>query len=197
MKTKLKFSGRPGRRALVIGCLATVWVAVLVVGAVPAWQRALRQHQEVRQVEEQLGELDRWSVAGLWLEQSLPPREAAVTPVWNRLFPAERRREQLFLDLARVADETGVAKFELQELQADELADESPGMPAEEPAAALGGYRVRARFESDFTGVAGFLGGLDRLDRAIAVHDLEITPAKGAVQVELELDVYVATPKQS
>jgi Tfp pilus assembly protein PilO len=56
---------------------------------------------------------------------------------------------------------------------------------------------VRARFEGDFAGVAGFLGGLGRLERAVAVHDLEIKPAKGAVQVDLELDVYVASTSES
>ena len=194
---KLRIKGRPGRRMLVTGVVVAAWLVALVVGAVPAWQKALRQHAEVRQVEQQLEELGRWSVAGLWLEQSLGPREAAVMPAWDRLFPAERRCEQLFLDLARVADESGVTNFELHELQADEMAGQAPGMPDEEPEAALSGYRVRARFEGDFAGVAGFLGGLDRLDRAVAVHDLEITPAKGAVHVDLELDVYVATSNRS
>lgn len=189
--------GPPSRRALALAGLAAAWGVALVAGALPAWRQALSQHREVRRVEEQLGELDRWSVAGLWLQRTLPEREAAVNPVWERLFPAERACEQLFLDLARVADQSGVAKFELHELQADELAGEGPAVADEEPAAALGGYRVRARFEGDFAGVAGFLGGLDRLERAVTVHDLEMTPAKGVVQVELELDVYVSNEARS
>lgn len=187
----------PPGRALVPVALVAAWAAALVFGAVPVWKRALGQHREVRQVEAQLGELDRWSVAGLWLGRTLPEREAVVGPVWDRLFPPERACEQLFLDLARVADESGVTKFELHELQADELAGEAPGLADEEPEAALGGYRVRAQFEGDFAGVAGFLGGLDRLDRAVAVHDLELTPAKGVVHVELELDVYVSSQARS
>jgi Tfp pilus assembly protein PilO len=72
-----------------------------------------------------------------------------------------------------------------------------PGVADPEPSAALGAYRVRARFEGDFAGIAGFLGGLGRLERAVAVHDLEIKPAKGTVHVDLELDVYVASTTES
>ena len=194
---KLKAGSRPGGRAVVIGGVAVVWLGALFVGAVPAWQTALRQHREVRQVEAKLADLDRWSVAGLWLERTLVPRQEAVTPVWDRLFPSERHCEALFLDLARVADESGVTRFELHELRADELNSGAPGVTDPEPSAALGGYRVRARFEGDFAEVAGFLGGLGRLERAVAVHDLEINPAKGAVHVELELDVYVASTTES
>ncbi|MBK8167090.1 MAG: hypothetical protein IPK64_14215 [bacterium] len=188
---------RLSRRALALGGLAATWFLLLVVGALPAWQRALIQHREVRKVEGQMDELDRWSVAGLWLERTLPERAAAVDPAWNRLFPAERACERLFLDLARIADESGVSNFELHELRIDELTDAVPGLPAEEPAATLGAYRVRARFDGDFAGVAGFLGGLGRLDRAVALHDLEIMPTKDSVHVDLEMDVYVSSKVRS
>lgn len=194
---KFKKGRRPGGRALMFGAVALVWTGALLAGAVPAWQKALRQHREVRQVEATLDDLDRWSVAGLWLERTLAPRREAVTPVWDRLFPAERRCEGLFLDLARVADESGVTQFELHELRSDELEAETLGVADPEPSAALGGYRVRALFDGDFEGVAGFLGGLGRLERAVAVHNLEIKPANGAVHVELELDVYVASTTES
>lgn len=194
---KLPLRIRPSRRALALGGLAATWFVLLVVGALPAWQRALIQHREVRRVEDQLGELDRWTVAGLWLERTLPERDAVVSPAWDRLFPAERACERLFLDLARIADECGVANFELHEMRFDELTEVVSGLPAEEPAASLSAYRVRARFDSDFAGVAGFLGGLGRLDRAVAVHDLEIMPSKGSVHVDLEMDVYVSPKARS
>lgn len=188
---------RPSRRALAGAALAASWLVLLAVGALPAWQRALVQHREVRRVEDQLSELDRWTVAGLWLERTLPEREAAVMPAWERLFPRQRASERLFLDLARIADESGVENFELRELRPDELAGDAPGLPAEDAVVALDAYRVHARFEADFAGVAGFLGGLDRLERAVAVHDLEITPVKGTVHVDLELDVYVSSETRS
>ena len=197
---KFKAVGRYPKRTLAFGGLALVWLAALLVGALPAWQRALSQHREVRRVEAQLSDLDSWTVAGLWLERSLVPRQEAVTPVWDRMFPPDRRCEALFLDLAHLADASGVGSFELHEVKADELT-EPVAVPADSTdagaGAALSAYRVRARFEGDFPGVAGFLGGLGRLQRAVAVHQLEIQPVKGAVQVELELDVYVATPTES
>lgn len=185
------------RRPVILGALTIVWSLLLVVGAVPAWQQALRQHREVRKVEAQLVDLNEWTVAGLWLERSLAPREAAITPVWNRLFPAERRCEDLFLDLARVADSSGVDRFELHELKIDEMVEAMPGLADPEPAANLSAYRVRLMFEGDFAQVAEFLGGVGRLDRAVAVHEMELKPGKDAVQVELELDVYVASTTDS
>jgi hypothetical protein len=191
---------------ILAGTVVFVWFAALVGGALPVWRRALNQQREVRQVEARFLDLDRWSVAGIQLEHSLPEREAAVSPVWERLFPADRRCEELFLDLARVADESGVDRFELHELKADEMAsttisaastDSVPQAEVVDPSAALTTYRVRARFESDFAGVAGFLGGLGRLDRATAIHQLEIRPTKTGVQTELELDVYVASSQES
>lgn len=184
-------------RILALGALGLVWLGALAVGALPAWQRALSQHREVRRVETQLSDLDSWSVAGLWLERSLAPRQAAVMPVWDRMFPADRGCEQLFLDLAHIADANSVRNFELHEMKADELTEPVTVPTDSSSVAALSGYRVRARFEGDFGGVAGFLGGLGRLERAVAVHQLEIQPTRGSVQVELELDVYVAIPTES
>jgi hypothetical protein len=204
---KMSLHRRPSRRVALIGVVAVVWLAALFGGALPAWRRALSQHREVQQVEARFQELDRWSVAGVRLEHSLAGREAAVTPVWERLFPAERRCEALFLDLARVADESGVDRFELHELKGDEMAtvsavsesstDAVAPTAAADSAAALTTYRVRAHFESDFAGVAGFLGGLGRLDRATVIHQLKIRPTKTGVETELELDVYVASSQDS
>lgn len=194
---KYPWRGQPRRRLAIAGGALTVWTVALVVGVVPLWRQALAQHREVRQIEAQLADLDRWTVAGLWLERSLAPREAAVMPVWTRLFPTERRCEELFLDLARNADACGLARFELHEMRTDEMASAVVVVADPEPAATLGGYRVRALFEGNFAAVAGFLGGLDRLDRAVDVHQLEIRPGRDAVQAELELDVYVATTNES
>jgi len=222
---KLSPRHRPSRRALAFGGLAAAWFALLVAGALPAWRHALAQHREVREVEDTLTDLDRWTVAGLWLEHTLPERQAAVMPVWERLFPTERACERLFLDLARIADENGVGQFELHELRRDEMtgvesdqtgvetdlaggetgsagAEAGPagaeaGPSAQQATATLSAYRVRARFAGDFTGVAGFLGDLGRLDRAIAVRELEIMPEQGTVQVNLEMDVYVSANTRS
>lgn len=198
---KRSWKGRPGRRTAVIAVAGLAWLGALVGAALPAWRQAVRQHGEIRQVEAKLEELDRWSVAGLWLERSLDERKAAVAPAWSRLFPDQRRSEELFLDLARVADASGVRNFELHELKADEMAgtstDSVPTAGTGADGAALATYRVRAQFESDYAGVASFLGGLTRLERATTIHQLEVRPLQGAVQAELELDVYVSSSSES
>ncbi len=161
----------------------------------------MRQHREIRQVETRLEELDRWSVAGLWLERSLPERQAAVAPAWARLFPEQRSCEELFLDLAGVADACGLRQFSLHELKPDEMdmvQAETQSTEADSVAtSALSTYRVRAEFESDYIGLAAFLGGLSRLERATTIHQLEVRPLQGAVQTELELDVYVSSSSDS
>ena len=198
---KKLWNRRPGRRAGLVAVAVVVWLGALLGGALPAWRQSLRQHREIRQVESQLEELDRWSVAGLWLEKSLPARKAAVAPAWSRLFPDQRRCEELFLDLARVADTSGVHNFELHELKTDEMVvtgtDATAAAADSLASAAVTTYRVRAQFESDFAGVAAFLGGLTRLERATTIHQLEVRPLQGAVQTELELDVYVASSSES
>ncbi len=198
---KRLWNGRPGRRAALTAVVVVVWLGALLGGAVPAWRQSLRQHREIRQVETRLEELDRWSVAGLWLEKSLPARKAAVAPAWSRLFPDQRRCEDLFLDLARVADTSGVRNFELHELKTDEMAvtgtEEQAAAADSLLESALTTYRVRAQFESDFAGVAAFLGGLTGLERATTIHQLEVRPLQGAVQTELELDVYVSSSSES
>ncbi len=189
--------GRPRRRRAALIVLGAVWLGSLLGVALPAWRQAHRQQAEVAAIAGQLAELDRWTVAGLWLEQSLDERAAAIEPAWSALFPAERRREEMFLDLARVADRSGVTAFELREIKPDELAAGAPGLTGDEPEADLSAYRVRASFEGDYEQVAGFLGGLKGIERAVSVHNLEIRPVREAVSVELELDVYVDKPERS
>lgn len=188
-----------GKRLAVV-VVGVLWAAALFGVALPAWREALDQHREVSRLEDELRELDRWTVAGLWLERSLGARTAAVEPVWDRLFPAERRREELFLDLARVADRSGIDAFELREMfddeaatiiEPDDLDDLDAAADAGASEAELDTYRVRARFEGEYDKIAGFLGGLRGIERAVTVHDLEIRPVRDVVQVELELDIYV------
>jgi len=190
-KRQMKMS----RRAVLWGMGGLLWLGLLVGVAVPSWRRAVQQHHQVQTLAIQLEELDNWAVAGLWLEQTLAPRQNAINPQWERLFPEHPRKGELFLDLARVADNSGVDDFKLQEMF-------PPGGAAVlEPVGGdpvpLTAYRVRADFTGKYAQVAKFLGGLKVIQRAVSVHNLAIKPARGAVQVELELDVYVGTPDQS
>ena len=195
--TTNKRSRKMSRRAMLWGVGGLTWLGVLVGVAVPAWRQAVAQHREVQILENQLADLDRWTVAGLWLEKSLAPRRAAIDPQWERLFPATPAKGEFFLDLARVADKSGVDEFELRELVPTDglVPPQVSGGGAD--ATPLTAYRVQARFNGRYSQVAAFLGGLKAIERAVSVHNLAIKPARGAVQVDLELDVYVSATNQS
>ncbi len=112
---------RPAILALVL-----VWLVALGGVGIPAWLQVMRQHKEVDFLAVQLAELDRWNVAGKWLGRSLETRRDNVNESWNTLFPSQREREELFLDLALIADDSGVQDFELAEMERrDKGADES------------------------------------------------------------------------
>jgi hypothetical protein len=170
--------------------MVLVWLGLLLGAAVPAWRQAVDQHREVQALESQLADLDQWTVAGLWLEKTLAPRQAVIDPQWERLFPPESAKGEFFLDLARVADRSGVDDFDLREL----VPSDGPPIPdyGAGQAPPLTAYRVRARFAGEYAQVAEFLGGLKMIERAVSVHNLAIKPARGAVTVDLELDVYVS-----
>ena len=201
-----------GRGALLAGCGA-VWLVLLLGVAMPQWRLVQRQHVEIKKLERQFADLDRWTVAGLWLEPMLAAREPEVAITWARLFPDARDREQLFLALAEVADLSGVDAFHLEELGIYELGwagpdDGSWGQEVDavetdldpdaqavvevsvEPAF----YHVRAAFAGDYARVASFLSHLARLERAVGVRTLAIRPSRTGLEVQLELKIYVNQP---
>lgn len=193
--TRTKRSRQWSRRATLWSVGLVIWLGSLFGVAIPAWRQAVAQHQQVKELEMQLADLDQWTVAGLWLEKSLGPRQKIIEPQWDRLFPSASAKGEFFLDLARVADRSGVDEFKLRELVVAEgiaVVTPEPG-----PALPLAAYRVRASFRGQYDQVAEFLGGLKIIERAVSVHNLVIKPARGAVQVDLELDVYVSTNDQS
>ena len=196
------------RPAVRLGVLAAAWVLALVLVAIPSLRTAMVRHQEVRQLEQGLAELDTWTVAGKWLELSLPRRQAAIDPVWEQTFPLGRNREQFFLELAEVADHSGVKHFNLSELTMDQPGMEAMpstdadqpamfggsvyGVPVEVPSITLDSYRVKASFQGGYRQAAQFMGGLRSIPRAVNVHDLTIRPESDGIRVDLELDVYVS-----
>lgn len=97
------------------GILSGVWVVFVVLVVVPTWQGVMDRHAEIDDLETRLATMDDWTVAGMWLAPSVKERTLPVNAAFSRLFPAERRREELFLSLARVADESRVNDFTLSE----------------------------------------------------------------------------------
>lgn len=207
--------------------VTVVWAILLVTVALPSWRGVIVKNRSIAAMEEQLATLDQWTVAGLWLAPAVAERSLPVNAAFSRLYPDARRREELFLDLARVADESGVEEFGLSESGADGFdandvwslplettggtaGDDGPpddGPPTDDQIAAamtldvpnveLDTYRIKARFQGDYGRTARFLSGLEQIERALKVHSLVVRPDREGIQVEMELDVYVDRTHQS
>jgi hypothetical protein len=198
--------------------IAAVWIVLMVTVVAPTWQGVMANNDEIHDLETRLGTMDDWTVAGMWLAQSVNERTLPVNAAFSRLFPSERGREELFLSLAQVADKSGVDEFNLSETnvsgmdvndvwtdgtdmaQNDTTAPPPMGddhFPGDEvvmdiPTVEMSSYRVIARFSGDYQRIAHFMTDLKNIDRALKVHSLVIRPERDAIQVDLELDVYVS-----
>jgi hypothetical protein len=208
MTNKKVWQSKRIRRWAGLGTLGIVWLTVLLAGAVPAWRQARAKSLEIQELETQLAEMDRWIVAGLWLERTVTANAPQIESDWNTLFPDGRYREELFLELAAVADDSRVDGFRLQEvtdskMEEDHLWLDRPDgdigewMTGQIDGVDLEFYRVKASFQGEFGQVADFLGGLNSIERAMSVHSLEVKPDDQGVRVEMKLDVYVRETTQS
>jgi hypothetical protein len=189
--------------------LAVVWGVLLLGVAVPSWRTVREQHADIRVLERQLADLDHWTVAGLWLEPIVRAQEPVLTAAWERRFPPERAREQLFLDMAQLADRCGLRRFQLEEIEnfgtidvgTWSTTDDEDGPPTDVPAGApqlapvridMNPYLIRTTFVADYSRTAAFLGGLERIDRVIDVRRLAIRPDRVGIEVDIELEVPVS-----
>lgn len=191
--------------------LGVAWLGFVVLAVAPVVRTAVSGHREMGDLEQRIVALDGWTSAKLLMKQDLDEHGPGLEATWARLFPAERGRERLFLDLARVADTSGVADFDLAEIVELDL---DPGGPSQEtvdvfdpmatdehgPGAGsvqattasvdLDSYRVRARWSGDYERTAAFLARLRDIPRALSVHSLAVRPHEDGIHVEMELEVY-------
>ncbi len=199
---------RWGRKHLFWGGVAVVYAVIALVVVIPLGKKTLDDHRQVKELAQELADLDAWTVAGKWLAPEVARRKPVVTARWQEAFPDRRQREQLFLDIARVADASGLDDFKLREIRRNtentrprlqDILDAGMidggsvhGVPVVVPNIALSTYRIKASFKSDYQGVTRFLYGLQHLDRALSIHDLLLRDDKQQVKVDLEMDVYVS-----
>lgn len=197
-----------GKKRLFWGGLAVVYLAVAVLVVIPRGKKTLDDHKQVQQLTKELADLDAWTVAGKWLAPEVARREPVVNAAWGKAFPSHRQREELFLDIAKVADASGLVDFRLREIE--QVAEMSRprlqdtldarmqsggavyGVPVEVPHIGLSTYRVKASFHADYQAVTHFLWGLQHIDRALSVHDLVLRNDKKQVKVDLEMEIYVS-----
>ncbi len=218
MTGKSKFTGWLKNSKVQWGLMGGIWLVLLMAVVVPTWQGVVARNVEITDLEDRLATMDEWTVAGLWLAQSVTERQLRVDTVFDRLFPDDRARGELFLDLARVADQSGVMGFDLSEANTHGMSgndvwgdgtsmgttddtgmgdapaaggNNEPVMQMDLPQVNISSYRVNARFYGDYQRIANFMGGLKNIERAMKVHSLVIRPDKDGIQVDLELDIYV------
>ena len=202
------WKGKTLRHWAGLSVLVMIWLGVLFGVAGQAFLQAKAKSLEVKDLEIRLAEMDRWIVAGLWLEKSVTANAPQIDKAWNKLFPDQRFREELFLELATAADNAKLDEFHLQEvkdsnMEEDHLWLDRPDGDIDEwmngqiPGVDLEFYRVQASFSGDFGRVADFLGGIKKIDRAMSVHSLDVQPDDQGVKVKMKLDVYVRETSQS
>ncbi len=208
------WSTRERRILLAVG--GVIVVATFLLGTLPAWQRAQYNARQIDNASARIASLGQWAAAGAWLEASAHQWQPAQDARYERRFPREKDREQLFLELARVAREAGIEPMQLRELPPLEdpgavIESESPEEEILDPAVAelvdrfaadtaslptvqLQSYRLAANFETDYDRLARFLGGVGNLERAVTVRELNAVPKQDVIEVALEMEFYAQKP---
>lgn len=194
-----------------IALFTVMWALLLLAGALPLWQRSGRNDERITAVSQQISSLSEWSAAGVWLQESNEQWEPTLGETYIRLFPLEKDREGLFLELARVAKESGIIGLNVRVTMEDwdqgdedeewgttDMEEDEGGLMLQElgldsgdlPGSDIVEHRVRASFEGDYEQIVKFLAGLDGISRAVNVASLHAEPARRGVSVEMELDFY-------
>lgn len=196
-------------RWLIVGGIV-LWILILLAGAVPTMKRVRQNVHDLEAANDRLASLSEWSIAGAWMGEAALRWEPALDAEYSRLFPDHDDREALFLDLARVARDSGVEPLMLEELPRHDNADTNDDEQLDEvdpavadlldrfapdrtnlPSSELESFRLKAGFETDFANLTRFLSGLTRIDRAYSLERLRAEPIHGQIAVEMELAVYV------
>lgn len=191
-----------------LGLAVLLGGALLALVGVPARRDAAEHARLAQELEEGYLGMERWAMDGESISVAVSEREARVEDLWRRLFPAEKGKDRLFLELARVADASGVADFFLaeagQEMGDGGFAAPEAGMDDEPPmddpmddaaggpAVAVEGFLVHTRFEADMAGAARFLAGLESVERALQVREIRIREGGRRLIVEMEMEFYVS-----
>lgn len=192
-----------------------VWLLVFVLGAWPAWQASYRNEKRIRTAGSRIEALTNMAAAGAWFNAAAASWEPVQAREYERRFPREKGREELFLEVARVAADADIDPLGLREIpiptdgtadaQDDPLADEEDGGElarlvdqfaadtGELPPTELLTYRLLATFDTDYARLADFFAGLETIERALTVNSLTAVPGARGINVALELDFYVQT----
>ena len=201
------------KRRARIPLLLAVWGLVFFGGSVPTWRAAYRNEDKIQAASQKVSSLNKMSVAGVWFGAALDRWEPVLREEYNRLFPVEKQREQLFLEIAQVANGCGIDPFVLREVPIADVLDpdaltEDPDLavPSSDeidvlveqfameisdlPSADIHTFRLLANFNTDYKHVIQFMKGLRSIPRALTIHSLDAEPCTEGLCVALELDFY-------
>jgi len=211
------FHIRLPRHSVMVGTIILLWFALFLGGAMPAWKKARRNEEKIASTSARLASLSQWSVAGIWLAEEIREWEPVQNKTYDRLFPEAKLREDLFLDLVRVANENGIDPIRILEaphafrpgteiwhddydpdeemddeaLEIDVLVSEfAPDLSAL-PGDELVAHRALVSFTAEYSKLASFLDDLQTIPRALSMHRLIATSRDKGVEVRMELDFYV------
>lgn len=201
------------------GAYLALWLAVFFAGAWPAWKAAYRNADRIEETSARIEALTSMASAGAWFNAVAARWEPVQREQYERLFPPEKDRELLFLQVAQMARQADIDPFELREIPipldpagssgVDPLAmsseEEELALLVEQfatdtsslPRSDLHSYRLQAVFQADYARVARFLAHLQEIPRALTVHSLSAVDAGNDIRVTLELEFYAQPALQS
>ena len=99
MKGLSPISDRLNSRIVIIFAVSIVWAGTLVVGVVPAVRKVSAYSKEIETASNRIESLNAMSAAGGWFEAVSKRLGPPVLQEYGRLFPLEKRREELFLEI--------------------------------------------------------------------------------------------------
>lgn len=201
---------RLSRSAAVLAGAGLLWLLALAFLVWPALRDSRRNGGEIGALESRIETLSGWSGGRALLTADAGPWEREQRARWGRLFPPERRLQELFLQLATAANRSGVDPVQLRVLPPEGEGGHGRLLAVNDDPAALGNlldglglsaadlprcdlraHRLRLTFDADYGDLARFGDALRRLDRAVTVRSLRARRGNHGVNVDMELEYYV------
>ena len=212
---KLALPPRFLKPPVLIGLGALLWLLAIAFFVWPALRVSRQQAAEISASEARAATLAGWNSG-----RALPAAEAArweatLDERFEQLFPRERRLEQLFMEIATIANESGVDPVQLRAAVGAAADGEARGellrargatrqpedlealaatlglAPHNRPASDLRAYRLQVNFDADYEHLARFTDALGTLSRAVCVRNLQARRGSRGVAVQMELEYYV------
>jgi hypothetical protein len=115
LKRGMKLDKKQRRVVMIVGVLA--WAVVLVSAAIPAWQKTRHNEDQLSVTMERHETLNQWAVAGIWLAEEVKLWQPTQQKIYDTLFPTSKQREELFLSLVKVANESGIDPIRILEAE--------------------------------------------------------------------------------